>query len=171
MPEILSDYSLAPDDLFTSDIFHRMRFNVPVPILFRMCNGALLCYFERAIVHVGDGDIRIVDFRFGSEAEDRTTRCSLCGCATNVFPVESDRLSQLMQEHPCENSPSEMGTKLYWPEEARESEPDILRKVQGIAEDYPDNVKGHIPDTMVWFHKLNETPTANNAVTAHDAER
>jgi len=126
-----------------------------------MCNGALLCYFERAIFHVGDEDIRIVDFKFALEDEDHTTHYGLCGCATDVFAAESDRLSQLMQQRPSENSSSEMGTKLYWPEEARESEGDILRKVQEIAEDYPDDVKGHIPDTMVWFHKFDETSTAN----------
>ncbi|OJA21220.1 hypothetical protein AZE42_12502 [Rhizopogon vesiculosus] len=104
-----------------------------------MYNGASPCYFERAIVHVGDEDIRIVDFKFGLEDEDRTTHCSLCECATNVFPMESDRLSQLMQQHSSENRSSDMGIKLYWPEEAHESEPDIARKVQEIAKNYPED--------------------------------
>jgi hypothetical protein len=32
-----------------------------------------------------------------------------------------------------------MVVKLYWPEQSRESKPDILKKVQAIAEKNPDD--------------------------------
>ncbi|KAG1784623.1 uncharacterized protein HD556DRAFT_1251073 [Suillus plorans] len=51
-----------------------------------------------------------------------------------------------------------MVAKLFWPEEARLSEPEILAKVQAIAE-RDSWVKGHVPD-MVWFHRFDETSTA-----------
>ncbi|KAG1857266.1 hypothetical protein C8R48DRAFT_607377 [Suillus tomentosus] len=52
-----------------------------------------------------------------------------------------------------------MVAKLFWPEEARLSEPEILAKVQAIAE-RDSRVKGHVPD-MVWFHRFDETSTAH----------
>jgi len=143
------------------------RFMVLLLIMQRMQNvqWGLNPLFARATgsapqIHVEDKDLGSVDLKFIVDTEDRTTHYGLRGRATNVFPVESKRLSQLMQQHPSENSSNEMVAKLYWPEEARESEADILRKVQEFAEDYPDDVKGHIPE-MVWFHKFDETSTAN----------
>lgn len=50
-----------------------------------------------------------------------------------------------------------MVAKLYWPEEARLSEPEILAKVHAIAE-RDSRVKGHVLD-MVWIHKFDETST------------
>ncbi|KIK35380.1 hypothetical protein CY34DRAFT_586747 [Suillus luteus UH-Slu-Lm8-n1] len=50
-----------------------------------------------------------------------------------------------------------MVAKLYWPEEARLSEPEILAKVHAIAE-RDSRMKGHVPD-MVWIHKFDETST------------
>ncbi|KAG2062874.1 hypothetical protein BDR04DRAFT_946288, partial [Suillus decipiens] len=48
--------------------------------------------------------------------------------------------------------------KLYWPEETRQSEPDILNEVYKIARTDPD-VRGHVPE-LVWFHKFKETSTS-----------
>ncbi|KAG1864943.1 hypothetical protein DFJ58DRAFT_866135 [Suillus subalutaceus] len=45
-----------------------------------------------------------------------------------------------------------------WPEEARQSEPEILEEVYKIAQEDPD-VLGHVPE-MVWFHKFEGTSTA-----------
>jgi hypothetical protein len=73
--------------------------------------------------------------------------------------VESERLSKLLKEQPSQNTSEDMHAKLYWPEQSHESEPDILTKVQAIAEKNPD-VKGHISE-MVWFHKFDETSTAS----------
>jgi hypothetical protein len=110
-------------------------------------------------IHVDDKDLGRVDLKFDLEAEDRTTHYGLRGRATNVFPVESARLSEILQKCPRENTSGEMVAKIFWPEESRESEPDILKKVQTIAEAHPNDVKGHIPE-MVWFHKFDETSTA-----------
>jgi predicted type IV restriction endonuclease len=81
------------------------------------------------------------------------------GRATNVFPVESERLSKLLKDQPSQNTSKDMVAKLYWPEQSRESEPDILKKVQAIAEKNPD-VNSYIPE-IVWFHEFDETSTAS----------
>jgi hypothetical protein len=60
---------------------------------------------------------------------------------------------------PPKNISTEMVAKLYWPEEARLSEPEILAKVHAIAE-RDLRVQGHVPD-MVWFHKFDETSTTH----------
>lgn len=52
-----------------------------------------------------------------------------------------------------------MVAKLYRPEKARLSEPEILAKVHAIAE-RDSRVKGHVLD-MVWFHKFDETSTTH----------
>jgi len=110
-------------------------------------------------ITVEDKDLGTVDLTLDLEAEERMTHYGLRGRATNVFPVESERLSKLLNEQPSQNTSKDMVAKLYWPEQSRESEPDILKKVQEIAEKNPD-VNGHIPE-MVWFHKFDETSTAN----------
>ncbi|KAG2064204.1 hypothetical protein BDR04DRAFT_1035880, partial [Suillus decipiens] len=56
------------------------------------------------------------------------------------------------------NESTELVAKLFWPEEARQSEPEILEEVYKIAKEDPD-VSGHVPE-MVWFHKFEGTSTA-----------
>jgi hypothetical protein len=46
-----------------------------------------------------------------------------------------------------------MMAKIFWMEEQRTGEPDILKKVEEIANSYA-NVKDHIPH--FWYHKLDE---------------
>jgi len=77
----------------------------------------------------------IVDLKFNLEAEDRMTHSGLRGRATKVFPVESERLLKLLKEWPSQNTSKVV--KLYWPEQSRESKPDIFKKVQAIAEKKP----------------------------------
>jgi hypothetical protein len=109
-------------------------------------------------IHVNDKELGSVDLKL--EAEDRMTHYGLRGHATNVFPVKSDRLSEILQKFPSQNKVSgEMVAKIFWPEESRESEPDIIKKVQKIGEANPNDVKGHILE-MVWFHKFDDTSTA-----------
>ncbi|KAG1869228.1 hypothetical protein C8R48DRAFT_570851, partial [Suillus tomentosus] len=47
--------------------------------------------------------------------------------------------------------------KLFWPEEAHQSEPEILEEVYKIAKGDLD-VLGHVPE-MVWFRKFEDTST------------
>ncbi|KAG1772956.1 hypothetical protein EV702DRAFT_1281245 [Suillus placidus] len=56
------------------------------------------------------------------------------------------------------NESPELVAKLYWPEETRQSEPDILNEVYKIAQTDPD-VRGHVPE-LVWFHKFEGTSTS-----------
>ncbi|KAG1719638.1 uncharacterized protein EDB91DRAFT_1351878 [Suillus paluster] len=121
------------------------------------------------IHHVEDPKHGLVDLKFDLKSDDRTTHFGLRGRATTVFPVESIKLSSLLSD--SHNTSSDLVAKLYWPEESRESEPEILKKVYKIAE-REMKVKGHVPD-MVWFHKFEGTSTANirKALGMDDAER
>ncbi|KAG1748446.1 uncharacterized protein EDB91DRAFT_1047965, partial [Suillus paluster] len=124
-------------------------------------------------VRDADGD---VDLKFDLTPGQCTTHYGLRGRATTVFPVESkelsDRLAKREREgHRSENPTEELVAKLYWPEESRESEAEILKKVQKIAESEPD-VQGHVPE-VVWFHKFEGTSTAKirTALGMDDAKR
>lgn len=72
---------------------------------------------------------------------------------------------------PPHNTSDKLVFKLYFPEEARLSEPEILAKVYEIAKD-DLRVIGHVPD-MVWFHRFHETSTTNirMALGMKDAKR
>ncbi|OAX34638.1 hypothetical protein K503DRAFT_785624 [Rhizopogon vinicolor AM-OR11-026] len=119
-------------------------------------------------VVIEDEDKRQVDFTFNLESEVPTTHSGLRGRATNVFPVTSDMLSSLPRDPRSLNDTKGLAAKLYWPEEMRQSEPDILRGVYKIADGEQarisnggrQQVVGHVPG-MVWFHKFEETSTAN----------
>ncbi|KIK35035.1 hypothetical protein CY34DRAFT_96861 [Suillus luteus UH-Slu-Lm8-n1] len=97
------------------------------------------------------GEVR-VDLTFDLKSDKRVTHFGLRGRATTVFPVKSKALSALIRtlpHHNPHNPTSELVAKLYWPEEERESEAEILQKV-----------KYHVPE-MVWSHKFEDTSTAH----------
>ncbi|KAG0698935.1 hypothetical protein DFH29DRAFT_834252 [Suillus ampliporus] len=120
-------------------------------------------------IRVPDPEHGSVDLKFDLKSTERTTHFGLRGRATTVFPVESVKLSSLLSDSP--NKSKELVAKLYWPEESRESEAEILKKVYKIAESEAQ-VKGHVPE-MVWSHKFEGTSTANirKALGIDDAER
>jgi hypothetical protein len=72
---------------------------------------------------------------------DRVTRFGLAGRGTDVMDATCETLKQ---EMPAEDTEGGMVAKLYWAEEARISEEDILKKVMEIAEK-DDAVRGHVP--------------------------
>ncbi|KAG1748232.1 hypothetical protein EDB19DRAFT_1847773 [Suillus lakei] len=109
-------------------------------------------------IFVEDKKKRKVDLHFDLKSKDRTTHFGLRGRATTLFPVKSRALSALPREHHFRNETTEFVAKLFWPEEARQSEPEILEEVYKIAKEDPD-VLGHVPE-MVWFHRFDETSTA-----------
>ncbi|OJA16685.1 hypothetical protein AZE42_06970, partial [Rhizopogon vesiculosus] len=119
-------------------------------------------------VVVEDKDKRQVDLTFNLESEDCTTHFGLRACATNVFPVTSDMLSSLPQDHHSLNATNDLVTKLYLPEEMHQSEPDILKEVykivdkerEGMTAEERQQAPGHVPE-KVWFHKFEEASTAN----------
>ncbi|OJA10657.1 hypothetical protein AZE42_07281, partial [Rhizopogon vesiculosus] len=82
--------------------------------------------------------------------KDRMTHYGLKEYATNVFPVTSEKLAKDNQEI----AKDDMVAKVFWAEEQRTSEPDILKKVYEIAEEQ-DAVKGHVPH-LLWHHKFQE---------------
>ncbi|KAG1793255.1 uncharacterized protein HD556DRAFT_1270987 [Suillus plorans] len=112
-----------------------------------------------------------IDLELDVKSKERVTHFGIRGRATTVFPVKSEALSGL-QRDPCFlNESPELVAKLYWPEETRQSEPDILNEVYKIAQTDPD-VRGHVPE-LVWFRKFEETSTSKIRVALglKDADR
>jgi len=95
-----------------------------------------------------------VDLELQTSHQDRVTHYGLKGRATNVFPVTSKKLAK---DHP-DIAEAGMVAKVFWAEQQRTSEPDILKKVYKVAEDL-DSVKGHVP-ILLWHHKFTE-PTSD----------
>ncbi|KAG1730541.1 uncharacterized protein EDB91DRAFT_783481 [Suillus paluster] len=112
-----------------------------------------------------------VDLKLDLTSDERTTHYGLRGRATTLFPVESQALSSLEQKPYFHNKSTGLVAKLYWPEESRESEPAILKKVYEIAKQEAE-VVGHVPE-MLWSYKFEETSTAKirKALGLEDAER
>ncbi|KAG1736704.1 hypothetical protein EDD22DRAFT_959725 [Suillus occidentalis] len=96
-----------------------------------------------------------VDLKLNLKSDEHTTHFGLRGRAITVFPVESKALSALPRWPHSLNESTELVAKLFWLEEARRSEPEILEKVYKIANE-DDDVKVPRPD-LVWFHKLEES--------------
>ncbi|KAG2358480.1 hypothetical protein BDR07DRAFT_1417738 [Suillus spraguei] len=99
-----------------------------------------------------------IDLELDVKSDERVTHFGIRGRATTVFPVKSEALSELPRDRHFYNEFPELVAKLYWPEETRQSEPDILEEVYKIAQTDPD-VQGHVPE-LVWFHKFKGTSTS-----------
>jgi hypothetical protein len=117
--------------------------------------------------------IGAVDLKFNLTSDEHITHFGSCGRATAVFPVESVALLALAPQLPHYNPHNPTGklvAKLYWPEEGRESEVDILQKVYEIAKkDEEGKVKHHFPE-LVWSRMFEDTSAANIR-RALDAEK
>jgi hypothetical protein len=110
-----------------------------------------------AKVEVED-EIGTVDLDFDFYSSERITHYGLRGRATNVFPVTSKALSRRAGKCSGGNTSEELVAKIYWPEETRQSEAEILKAVEKIAAETSE-VKGHIPE-VIWSHKFEGTSTA-----------
>jgi hypothetical protein len=112
-------------------------------------------------VRVDDKKIGVVDLKFNLTSDERIVHFSMCGRATPVFPVECVALSALVPQLPHHNPTDKLVAKLYWPEEGRKSEVDILQKVYEIAKkDEEVKVKHHVPE-LVWSRMFENTSAAN----------
>ncbi|KAG1865728.1 hypothetical protein C8R48DRAFT_833420 [Suillus tomentosus] len=111
-----------------------------------------------------------IDLELDIKSKERVTPFGIRGRATTVFSVKSEALSGLQRDPRFPNESSELVAELYWPEETRQSEPDILKEVYKIAQTYPD-VRGDVPE-LVWFH-ITETSTSKIRVALgpKDAEQ
>ncbi|OAX31445.1 hypothetical protein K503DRAFT_777572, partial [Rhizopogon vinicolor AM-OR11-026] len=109
-------------------------------------------------IEVEDEVLGTVDLKFNFSCPDRTTHYGLRGRATNVFPVESTQLSRLARNLSSRNNTDELVAKIYWPEESRQSEAEILEEVHSIADGQP-KVMDHVPD-VIWSHTFKGTSTA-----------
>lgn len=106
-------------------------------------------------ITISDDRLGIVDLELhtGEDDKDQVKNYGLKGRATNVFDVTSKRLAE---EFPHAQKDG-MVAKIFWGEQQRTSEPDILKKVAEIAAK-KNSVKGHVPD-LLWSHKFVE-PTS-----------
>ncbi|KAG1730177.1 hypothetical protein EDB19DRAFT_1913000 [Suillus lakei] len=108
------------------------------------------------------GEVMIEDTQIDLELDLKSDECithfGIRGRATTVFPVKSKALSGLRRDPGFLNESPELVGKLYWPEETRQSEPDILDEVYKIAQADPD-VQGHVPE-LVWSYKFEGTSTS-----------
>ncbi|KAG2158202.1 uncharacterized protein EDB93DRAFT_1334627 [Suillus bovinus] len=85
--------------------------------------------------------------RLDLRSDKRTTHFGLRGRTTTVSPVKSKALSALPRLSHSLNESTELVAKLFWPEDARQSEPEVLEEVYKIATQDPD-VLGHVPDMV-----------------------
>ncbi|KAG1726848.1 hypothetical protein EDB19DRAFT_1751609 [Suillus lakei] len=107
-----------------------------------------------------------VDLVIHTDSEERVTHYGLQGRATNVFPVTSDKLCT---EFP-DSQKDGMVAKIFWAEEDRISEPEILKKVHEIAAKESD-VKGHVPQ-LLWYCRFpNPTRTVREALGIPEARK
>ncbi|KAG1751618.1 uncharacterized protein EDB91DRAFT_1216918 [Suillus paluster] len=114
-------------------------------------------------------DIDGVDLELHTSSEERVTHYGLKGRATNVFPVTSKFLAKKYANDPGVKKDG-MVAKIFWAEEQRDSEPEILKKVAEIAEK-EEAVKGHVPQ-LLWSHKFeNPTSTIRKALGVPEAEK
>lgn len=91
-----------------------------------------------------DGEIK---FTLDLSSKERVTHFGLNGRATNVIPVKSEQFYHL----------DGLVAKLYWGQESRETEPNILEKVSEIAHGAND-VEGHVPE-MMFSHVFADSST------------
>ncbi|KAI6042247.1 PLC-like phosphodiesterase [Pisolithus marmoratus] len=84
----------------------------------------------------------------GSSDKHTVTCFGLNGQATNLFPATNTALS-------CKGG---FVAKVFWVEEARKSELELLKKMYKITA-WDEDVRGHIPD-MVYYQAFQDTDTA-----------
>ncbi|KAG1717241.1 hypothetical protein EDB19DRAFT_1923676 [Suillus lakei] len=94
---------------------------------------------------IKDEELGEVDLLLHTSHAERVTHYGLQGRATNVVPVTSEALSKKYG-----NFQDGMVAKIFWGEVNRTSEPEILKRVEEIAEAH-DTVKDHIPE-LLWHH-------------------
>ncbi|KAG1732359.1 hypothetical protein EDB19DRAFT_1912084 [Suillus lakei] len=94
------------------------------------------------------------------ESDEHRAHLGLHGRPDTVFPMKTEMSSRLSSKHPHHNNTDKLATKLHWPDDSRQSEPDILNAVHEIAQ-RKSQVDGHVPEIeMIWLHQVEETSTA-----------
>ncbi|KAG0699564.1 hypothetical protein DFH29DRAFT_1001899 [Suillus ampliporus] len=103
---------------------------------------------------LGDTELGGVDLEIHTSDEERVTHYGLKGRATNMFPVTSEALAKKFPKIEEDG----MVAKIFWAEEQRTSEPEILSTVFDIVDKEQEIVKGHVP-RLLWHCKV-KTPTS-----------
>ncbi|KAG2134881.1 uncharacterized protein EDB93DRAFT_835296 [Suillus bovinus] len=114
---------------------------------------------------IEDEDLGTVDLLLHTSHDDRVTHYGLQGRATNVVPVTSEALAKKYA-----NFQDGMVAKIFWGESDRTSEPEILRRVEEIAERHT-TVQGHVPE-LLWHHAFaNPTSAIRDALGVPEPTR
>ncbi|KAF9235728.1 hypothetical protein BU15DRAFT_77755 [Melanogaster broomeanus] len=100
------------------------------------------------------------------DSRDRLTQFTLKERATNVIPVTCE---QLDIERPNETKDG-MVAKVYWGEEERASEPDILEHVARVVKENKD-VEGHVPFLLLSHKFAGPTSIVRKALGLDDAAK
>jgi len=98
-------------------------------------------------IYVDDTEKGRVDLTLDWSSDVRVSHYGLNGRATNVFRATSENLGDA----------EELVAKLFWGEEIRVSEPQILQEVYKIAKEESD-VENHVPEMKFW-HEFSTTCT------------
>jgi len=99
-----------------------------------------------------------VDLDFDFYSSERITHYGLRRRATDVFPVLSEVLSYRAGKRSSGNTSSGLVAKIYWQEETRQSEAEILKAVDNITTETSE-VKDHVPE-VIWSHVFEGTSMA-----------
>jgi hypothetical protein len=102
---------------------------------------------------IEDKDLGTVDLLLHTSHDERVTHYGLQSRATNVVPVTSEALTK---KYP--DLRDDMVAKIFWGEESRTSEPEILKRVEEVAKEH-DSVRGHIPE-LLWHHTFTNPTSA-----------
>ncbi|KAG2096079.1 uncharacterized protein F5147DRAFT_763590 [Suillus discolor] len=102
---------------------------------------------------IKDEKLGEVDLLLHTSHDERVTHYGLQGRATNVVLVASEALRK---KHG--NLQDGMVAKIFWGEADRTSEPEILKKVEGIAKGHA-TVQGHVPE-FLWYHTFTHPTSA-----------
>ncbi|KAG0699024.1 hypothetical protein DFH29DRAFT_855315 [Suillus ampliporus] len=100
-----------------------------------------------------------MDLVLHTDDPERVTHYGLKGRATNVFPVTSKKLAE---EHQGIEEDG-MVAKIFWGEEKRTSEPEILANVYEIAK-LQETVKDHVPQLLGHYKVDNPTSAVREAL-------
>ncbi|KAG2361198.1 hypothetical protein BDR07DRAFT_1410360 [Suillus spraguei] len=102
---------------------------------------------------IKDEGLGEVDLLLHTSHDERVTHYGLQGRATNVVPVTSEALAKKYGDFQ-----DGMVAKIFWGEASRTSEPEILKKVEDIAEVH-NTVQDHIPK-LLWHHTFTNPTSA-----------
>ncbi|KIJ17380.1 hypothetical protein PAXINDRAFT_10219 [Paxillus involutus ATCC 200175] len=116
------------------------------------------------LIHKGKNRQIRFGYELTLESKDRISRFGLKGRGTDLRKVTCEQLEKQM----ANGTKGGMVAKIYWAEEARVSEKDILERVKKVAAEDND-VKGHVPVLLFAYEFSVSTSTIRIALGSKHA--